>query len=303
MNPRIVVTGSAGMLGAETVGALRRAGFRAVGLSRSVMDIARPESVRSALGAMDAVDLVINCAAYTAVDKAESEPGAAFAVNRDGAANLAGECARLGIPLIHISTDYVFDGKSRLPYKEEHPVNPVNVYGLSKEQGEAAIRRGIGRHIIVRTSWLYGAGGRNFVKTILGLGMERDELRVVCDQHGCPTWSSDLADCLVRLAEGVSGNSGGVGWGTYHFCGKGVATWYEFASAVLAEAQRRKPRPGGMAKVLPVATGAYPTAAARPQYSVLDCGKIEAVFGVRPPAWEKSLERLIEELLDPDGSA
>ncbi len=246
------------------------------------------------MGRIGAPGLLINCAAYTAVDKAESEPEAAFAVNRDGPANLADECERLGIPLIHISTDYVFNGKSDRPYREEDAADPLNVYGLSKWEGEEAVRSRLVEHIIVRTSWLYGSRGRNFVKTMLRLGAEREELKVVSDQYGCPTWSFDLAVCLVRIAERVLSGSEEVPWGTYHFCGAGVTTWYNFASAILDEARRRQS--SRIARVSPVPTSSYPTVAARPGYSALDCGKIEASFGIAPPPWEKSLAGLIDKL-------
>ncbi|MDR3556695.1 MAG: dTDP-4-dehydrorhamnose reductase [Syntrophobacteraceae bacterium] len=296
-NTNTVVVGSAGMLGADLVEALKCAGLKTVALGRSEMDITSPESVRSALGAIAAPGLVINCAAYTAVDKAESEPRAAFAANRDGPANLADECRKLEIPLIHISTDYVFDGKFSRPYQEEDGVNPINVYGLSKLKGEEAVRSRLDQHIIIRTSWLYGAGGRNFVKTILKLGLERDELKVVSDQHGCPTWSLELATGLVRIAEWVQSDLKKTLWGTYHFCGKGETSWYEFALAILHEAQKRQARRGGVARLSPIATSEYPTAAARPMYSVLDCAKIRAAFGVERVSWESSLARLMGGLL------
>ncbi|MDR3569353.1 MAG: dTDP-4-dehydrorhamnose reductase [Syntrophobacteraceae bacterium] len=293
----VIVIGSSGMLGADLMEALHVAGMRAVALRRPDIDISRPESIRSALGGISSPGLVINCAAYTAVDKAESEPEAAMAANREGPAHLADACRRVGIPLIHVSTDYVFDGKANRPYTEEDAVNPLNVYGLSKLQGEEAVRTRIFEHLIVRTSWLYGAGGQNFVKTMLRLGFEREELKVVCDQYGCPTWTFDLARCLVRMAQRVLSDSRNVRWGAYHFCGKGKTTWYRFASAILEEANRRKPRPGGVANVLPIPSSEYPTAAARPKYSVLDCAKIEAAFGVSPPEWKKSLARCMDRLL------
>lgn len=294
MNRNIVVIGSSGMLGADLVEALGEAGLKTVALARPELDITRAESVRSALDRVDSPGLVINCAAYTAVDQAESEPEAAFAANRDGPAHLADACGKLGVPLLHISTDYVFDGTSRRPYKEEDPVNPINVYGLSKLQGEEAVRSGLFEHIIVRTSWLYGQRGRNFVKTILKLAGEREELRVVCDQHGCPTWSLDLARCLVRISRLVLSAPESVPWGTYHFCGKGATTWYEFAAAILTEAKRS--RPENLARLTPVSTSAYPTPAARPVYSVLDCVKIAEAFEIFPPEWEKSLAGMLEKL-------
>ncbi len=292
MNRNIVVIGSSGMLGADLVEALEEAGLKAVTLARPGLDITRPETVRSALDRVASPCLVINCAAYTAVDKAESEPDAAYAANGDGPAHLADACRKLQIPLLHISTDYVFDGTSRSPYKEEDPVNPINVYGLSKLQGEGAVRSGLSEHIIVRTSWLYGLRGRNFVKTILKLAGEREELRVVCDQHGCPTWSVDLARCLVRISQAVLSAPESVHWGTYHFCGKGATTWYEFAAAILTEARRI--RPDNLARLTPVSTSDFPTPAARPVYSVLDCSKMEANFGLVPPAWQQSLACFLE---------
>ncbi|MGC8490834.1 MAG: dTDP-4-dehydrorhamnose reductase [Syntrophobacteraceae bacterium] len=294
MNRNIVVIGSSGMLGADLVEALEEAGLKAVALARPALDITRPESVGSALDRVGSPGLVINCAAYTAVDKAETEPEAAFAANRDGPAHVAVACRKLGVPLLHISTDYVFDGASRRPYIEQDPVNPINVYGLSKLQGEEAVRSGLSEHIIVRTSWLYGQGGRNFVKTILGLAREREELRVVCDQHGCPTWSMDLARCLVRISQAVLSAPESVPWGTYHFCGKGTTTWYEFAAAILAEAQRT--RHEKFARLTPVSTSDFPTPAARPVYSVLDCAKIAEAFEISPPEWRKSLAGMVEKL-------
>ncbi|MGC9194695.1 MAG: dTDP-4-dehydrorhamnose reductase [Syntrophobacteraceae bacterium] len=302
MNSNIVVIGSTGMLGAELVEALNRAGLKAIALARSEMDITRPETLKGALARVASTGLLINCAAYTAVDKAETEPEAAFAANREGPANLADECRRVGLPLIHVSTDYVFDGKSTRPYREQDPVNPINIYGLSKQQGEDAIRSRLAEHIIVRTSWLYGTRGKNFVKTILKLGFERDELTVVCDQYGCPTWTYDLAACLVRVSQRILSRSAEKLWGTYHFCGKGPTTWFDFASAILAEAERNQSGPGGVARVLPVATSQYPTAAARPVYSVLDCSKIEAALGVSPPAWNQSVARCVRLLLEGAGA-
>jgi dTDP-4-dehydrorhamnose reductase len=290
----IVVVGSSGMLGWEVVESLKSAGLKVTPLNTRFIDITKRDSTRSVLGGIGSPGLLINCAAYTAVDKAESEPEAAFAVNRDGPANLADECERLGIPLIHISTDYVFNGKSDRPYREEDAADPQSVYGRSKWEGEEAVRCRLARHIIVRTSWLYGLRGRNFVKTILKLGKEREELKVVSDQYGCPTWSFDLAGCLVRIAERVLSSPGEVPWGTYHFCGEGITTWYHFAFAILDEARRREST--RIARVSPVPSSSYPTVAARPGYSALDCGKIEASFGIAPPPWEKSLASLMDEL-------
>ncbi len=293
-NCNVVVVGGGGMLGWEVVELLKKSGFTVTALDIPEIDITKPQSVHSVLGLIKGLRLLINCAAYTAVDKAESESEAAFAANRDGPANLADECAKLGIPLIHISTDYIFNGRSDRCYKEEDAADPINIYGLSKWQGEEAVRSRISEHVIVRTSWLYGARGQNFVKTMLRLGAEREELKVVSDQYGCPTWSFDLAACLVRIAERAILSSKKVPWGAYHFCGAGITTWYTFASAILDEARRRQSC--RIARVMPVPTSSYPTVAVRPQYSGLDCSKIEASFGIVPPPWEKSLARLMDEL-------
>ena len=293
-NCNIVVVGRRGMLGSEVVESLENAGLTVAALDSTVIDITKRESVHSVLSRIRAPRLLINCAAYTAVDKAESEPDAAFAINRDGPANLAGECKRLGIPLIHISTDYVFNGESDRPYKEEDAADPLNVYGKSKWEGEEAVRSRLAGHVIVRTSWLYGSVGLNFVKTMLRLGREREELKVVSDQYGCPTWSFDLAGCLVRIAERALFGSEEAPRGTFHFCGEGVTTWYEFAVAILDEARRREP--SRIARVSPVPSSSYPTVAVRPMYSALDCGKIVASFGIAPPPWGKSLVSLMDEL-------
>ncbi len=266
-----------------------------------VIDITKRESVHSVLSRISVPRLLINCAAYTAVDKAESEPETAFAVNRDGPANLADECKRLGMPLIHISTDYVFNGESDRPYKEDAPADPLNVYGRSKWEGEEAVRSRLAEHIIVRTSWLYGSRGLNFVKTILRLGREREELKVVSDQYGCPTWSFDLAGCVVRIAESALFGSEEAPRGTFHFCGEGVTTWYEFALAIMDEARQRES--SWIARVSPVPGSSYPTVAVRPTYSALDCGKIKARFGIAPPPWEKSLARLMDGFYKSSGRA
>jgi len=293
-NGCIVVVGNNGMLGWEVVESLKGAGLQVAAVDIPVIDITKGQSVRSVLGGIDAPLLLINCAAYTAVDKAESEPDAAFAANRDGPANLADECKKLGMPLIHISTDYVFNGKSKRPYKEEDAVDPLGVYGRSKWEGELAVRSRLAEHVIVRTSWLYGSRGQNFVKTMLRLGTEREELKVVSDQYGCPTWAFDLAGCLVRIIQRALSGSGNVPWGTYHFCGEGITTWYDFASAILEEVGVRQS--SRIARVLPIPTSEYPTAAERPMYSALDCAKIRADFGISPPPWEKSLAGVMDEL-------
>jgi len=237
-------------------------------------------------------DLVINAAAYTAVDKAESEPDAAFAVNRDGPCYIAVACAEKGIPLVHVSTDYVFDGKKTGPYLETDPVAPIGVYGKSKAEGEAEVRRNLKEHIIIRTSWLCGVHGNNFVKTMLCLGREREELRVVDDQHGCPTFAVDLAEAILTIASIIEKGKN-ISWGTYHYCGAGSTTWYGFASKIFEIAKTHDTLK--LKKVIPIATSEYPTPAKRPANSVLDCTLLERNFGISPKPWSESLARMITE--------
>ena len=236
---KILVTGINGQVGWEVQQRGLRQGHDIVGCSRDVLDITDRQSVLSKI--QDTVpDLVINCAAFTAVDKAESEEDKAYAVNRDGAAWLAEGCAAQKIPLIHMSTDYVFDGSASQPYKETDSVNPIGVYGKSKEAGEQEVRKRLPDHLIIRTSWVFGVHGHNFVKTMLRLAGERDELKVVDDQLGCPTFAGDLADGLLKIAERVR-EGGEIQWGTYHCCGATKVTWHEFASLIVEMARNTLP--------------------------------------------------------------
>jgi len=282
------------MLAFDLLTALEGAGLPATGCDLPEIDITSPESVRSRIEEVKP-GLVINCAAYTAVDKAETETGAAYAVNRDGPANLARACAVNGIPLIHFSTDYVFDGRDSRPYLEDDPPNPLGEYGRSKLAGERAVAANMSECIIVRTAWLYGVHGNNFVKTILRLAGEREELRVVSDQRGCPTWARDLADAVARFAALIVSDRAEVPWGIYHFCGGGAATRFEFAAAIVEEA--RKYRRLKVERIVPIATSEYPTAAVRPADTVLDCGKVFRCLGIAPPPWRKSLGQMIASLL------
>jgi len=295
---RVAVIGSLGMLGQDLIPRLEKAGFEAIGLDllgsgSSRLDITQPEAVLSLLKTLSP-ELVINCAAYTAVDRAESEPEAAMAVNRDGAAHLADSCGVLGIPLVHLSTDYVFDGRLDRPYREDDPAQPLNVYGLSKWQGEEAVRARLPAHLIVRTSWLYGVHGHNFVKTILRKAMAGEELRVVTDQFGSPTWTGDLADALVIMAQRVQREGPAVNWGTYHFCGGGYTTWHGFAQAIVDEAHGLGKV--GAIRVSPVSTTEYRGPARRPPWSVLDCHQAAAVFNLTPRPWRQGLRDMLGEL-------
>jgi dTDP-4-dehydrorhamnose reductase len=290
---RVLVTGHRGMLAQDLVPCLQQADFTVVGCGRPEFDITQEASVRCGLEAVHP-DVLINTAAYTAVDRAEAEPEVAFAVNRDGPSLLAAACREAGIPLIHISTDYVFNGSSRYPYREEEPATPLGIYGQSKWAGEERIRAVQGQYLIVRTAWLYGRYGNNFVKTMLRLAREREVLRVVDDQHGCPTWTKDLAGALAAICQRLEYKRAPSLWGTYHFCGTGQTTWRGFAQAIVDAGKTCEPLL--VQRVEPIPTVDYPTAAQRPAHSVLDCSKIEAVFGLTPRPWRESLCDFMREL-------
>jgi len=290
---KVLVVGNKGMLGQDLMIRLKQARHVAIGLDIPKIDITKEREVLSRCRDL-APDLIINCAAYTAVDKAESEADLAFLVNCDGAANLANACSHQNIPLIHISTDYVFDGKSELPYKEDDPVNPLGVYGLSKWEGEQAIRSILDRHLIIRTAWLFSVHGHNFAKTILRLASEKEEIRVVADQFGCPTWTTDLAKGLIEISEQVAEGGNETSWGTYHLCSKGQTSWHGFAQAIVDEGRQREHFK--LKKVIPITTADYPTPAARPSWSVLDCRKLEKTFHVIPKNWRRGLATMMAEL-------
>ena len=220
----ITIIGSNGQLGWELVRRAERRGYEALALDFPEIDIVKPASIKDQLSSKN-LSLVINAAAYTAVDRAESELDQAYAVNRDGPANLADFCEQAALPLIQVSTDYVFDGSKAGSYCEDDPVAPLGVYGQSKEAGEAEVRRRIQEHLIIRTAWLYGVHGHNFVKTMLRFGKERETMRVVDDQAGCPTYAADLANAILLMTDHIlSGKK--TPWGTYHYCGGGSTTWH-----------------------------------------------------------------------------
>lgn len=261
---------------------------------RPEVDLLKPDSVKKAIEAFEP-DLVVNPAAYTAVDKAESESELAFAINRDGAGAVAAAAADQGAPIIHFSTDYVFDGKKRGAYVENDLVAPQGVYGWSKLEGELAVADANPQHIIFRTAWVYAPFGGNFVRTMLRLSMERDRLRVVDDQLGCPTYAPDIADAVLALSCQLART----GWrdefkGVTHLCGPDALTWCEFARKIVDEAARRG---GRSVAVDPIATFEYPTPAARPANSQLSTKRLETVFAHRLPILERSLKSCLDRLL------
>jgi dTDP-4-dehydrorhamnose reductase len=289
---KILVFGSGGQVGREVCRAAWPHRYAILPLDRRAIDITDSAGVDEIL-ARETPDLAINLAAYTTVDRAETEPDTAWAVNCAGAANIAAACGERATSLIHLSTDYVFDGRKTGPYREEDAVNPLGVYGRSKEAGERAVRAALGQHVILRTAWVYGAFGTNFVKTMLRFAAEQSVLRVVADQRGCPTAAADIAAALIVIAGYIERCE--AKWGTYHFAGDDAVSWHGFAEAIVDLAT---PRLATHPRVEPITTEQYPTPARRPMNSVLDCGKIREAFGISSSPWRRSLATVIHELVD-----
>jgi dTDP-4-dehydrorhamnose reductase len=289
---RVLVTGASGQVGAEVMHALAGRA-EVVGHDRRTLDLAHPEGIAARV--VEArPDVIVNCAAYTAVDRAESEVESAHQVNGVAPAVLAEEAKRFGAFLIHFSTDYVFDGGKPSPYVETDPPNPLNAYGATKLEGERAIEASGCAHAILRTSWVYGPHGRNFMLTMLKLAETRDELRIVDDQRGAPTSSTQLARLTRELLElGVDRLRAGSG--LYHATAQGSTTWRGFAEAIFAAQSKRHPAMR-VPRVHPIATSEYPTPARRPANSVLSCDKLAAAFGVRIPDWRAGLAEAISAL-------
>lgn len=282
---KVLVTGAKGQVGSEIVKAVP-AGFTVIGLGSNELDITNQQQVTAVI-AQYKPDLIINAAAYTAVDKAESDSDNAYAVNQQAVAWLAQAAKQADIPLFHISTDYVFDGESTTPYKETDPVNPQSVYGMSKLAGEQVLAATHNKHIILRTSWVFGAEGNNFVKTMLRLGKERDELSVVADQYGCPTSAASIADVLWKLAE-LYKQKASLPWGIYHFSNSPACTWHGFAVEIFKQA-KEKGLIDKEPKVNAITTAEYPTPAKRPVWSVLSYDKLEALLSEKVPKWVDSI--------------
>lgn len=287
---KVLVLGTPGQLGHELMRASWPVGVTLAGIGYPNFDISVEKDVLRVFADHNP-DLVVNATAYTAVDKAESEPEFAFAVNRDGPRFLAIECAKRSIPLIHVSTDYVFDGTKQGLYVEDDSIAPLNVYGASKAAGELEIREIWHRHIILRTTWVYAAHGANFVKTMLRLGGERETLSVIADQYGAPTAAADLASTIVSVVAHIA--QGGGAWGTYHATGKGETTWFGFAEYIF---QRLERETGRRPVLRSITTDQYQTAARRPYNSRLDCTKLKESFGIVLPFWQESLDRVLDEL-------
>ncbi|HTM46679.1 MAG TPA: dTDP-4-dehydrorhamnose reductase [Polyangiaceae bacterium] len=289
MMPTVLVFGSGGQLGQELLIAGWPQGVSVVACPEEQADITDDGSVAAAFARFPATQLVVNAAAYTAVDRAETDQSRAFAVNRDGPLNLALACSKASVPLVHISTDYVFDGSKQGAYVETDPTDPISVYGASKLAGEQAVLSSLPQHVILRTSWMYSAFGHNFVKTMLRLAAERESIKVVSDQFGCPTSAQDLAHAIAQIAESLLNRS--AAWGTYHCAGTGGASWYELAAAAIQSSPH-----SARCRVLPIPSSEYPTAAQRPMRSILDSTRFSRTFGVALPSWRQSLEKVVAKL-------
>ncbi|HZY11909.1 MAG TPA: dTDP-4-dehydrorhamnose reductase [Beijerinckiaceae bacterium] len=293
MTRPLLIVGAKGQLGRELTEEAGRQNNAIVPVGREELDITQAAAVLRFVDEA-APRAIINCAAYTAVDKAESESDAAHAINALAPEYLARAAAKHDIPLLHVSTDYVFDGSKSGAYTEDDPVAPLGVYGRTKEEGERRVRDAHSKHIILRTSWVYGFYGNNFLKTMLRLFRERDELRVVADQRGCPTATIDIARALLA-AESAAG-AGHADWGAYHFAGAGVTTWHGFAQEIVSTAARA----GGRAiPVVPIGTKDYPTPAKRPANSELDSARFVTEFGYVSPPWQERTRQVVEALLVP----
>jgi dTDP-4-dehydrorhamnose reductase len=262
-------------------------------LARDRADFRYPDQVRRAVRESGAIDLVINATAYTAVDRAESEPDLARTVNAGSVGALAEACAARSIPLIHVSTDYVFDGSKGAPYTESDSTRPLSAYGRTKLEGENAIRNCFERHVIVRTSQVYSAQRDNFVKTVLRLGAEQDEIRVVTDQLRTPTSAASLATSILAIAGRVAHDNEADPFGTFHYADQGETTVRRFAEVILEDAA---PWASLKAKAVPIAAAQYQSAAQRPLDSRLDCAKFERVFAIARPHWRQSLARVLDEI-------
>lgn len=292
---KIAVTGKAGQVVQSLLERGRAAGHTIVPVGRPELDLAVDDAsaVQAALAATDP-DVIVSAAAYTAVDKAEAERELAFAVNARGAGYVAQAAAELGVPLIHLSTDYVFSGEGETAYREDDPTGPTGVYGASKLAGEVAVLAACPNAAVLRTAWVYSPFGANFVKTMLRLAGERDTVGVVADQHGNPTSALDIADGIIQVAAQLAASSDPALRGLFHMTGAGETTWAHLAETVFEESAARS---GPSARVDFITTAQFPTPAKRPANSRLDCGKLAAAHGVRLPDWRASTAAVVARLI------
>jgi dTDP-4-dehydrorhamnose reductase len=290
---RILVTGREGQVASALAEEGPELGHEIIRLGRPDFDLAQPEGIRAAIAAYRP-DVVVSAAAYTAVDQAESEPELAMAVNGAAPGVIATAAAEFGVPIIHLSTDYVFDGLKPIPYLETDPTGPQGAYGRTKLAGEAAVAAANPRHVILRTAWVYAHGGKNFVRTMLRLAADRPELRVVSDQLGGPTYATDLAQAIIAIAASLPARPArDEGFGVFHASGTGDASWAGFATAIF---ERAAAEGLPVARVVPITTADFRTPARRPANSRLDCNKLHRVYGIHQPHWYDGLTRCLSRL-------
>ena len=301
---RILLTGASGQVGGDLLPLLQPFGSVAAP-GRSDLDLGDAQAIREFIRKIKP-DWIVNPAAYTAVDKAESEPERAYAINAEAPRAIGETAAELGIPVIHFSTDYVFNGTGTIPWHESDEPAPLGVYGASKLAGERALSSSGAVHLIFRTSWVYASQGKNFLLTILRLAQQREELRIVDDQHGAPTWSRDLARLVAHVMERVSVRAAAVGTslqeavrtmqGIYHAADSGETTWFGFARQFLRVFAEARPE-AKLARLVPIASSEYPTPARRPANSRLDCGRLRDVLGYTMPSWQESVAAVMAEVM------
>jgi dTDP-4-dehydrorhamnose reductase len=298
LDKKLWLIGNKGMLGTEFSLLLEKSGLSFIGTDREV-DITDPSALRS-FTEKRSIGWIINCAAYTAVDRAEDDAETCRRLNESGAANIAACAKSTGAYLVHISTDYVFDGRgiaaegaqNPRPYREDDVTNPIGVYGLTKRDGEVAVLANNPCSYVIRTAWLYGRHGNNFVATMLRLMNERDEIKVVDDQRGSPTWTYNLAETVLDLIKSAAGKN--IPFGIYHYSNEGNITWFDFAKEIFRQG-REQGRIGRNCSIKPCTSDEYPAKVKRPAYSVLDKSKIKAALGVEIPAWDVSLQKFLQE--------
>ena len=306
MKPKILLTGKNGQLGDDLQHLLPRLGD-VVATDRRQLDLSRPDEIRKLIRDVHP-SLIVNAAAYTAVDQAEKDELLARAINSEAPAIMAEEAQKIGAAIVHYSTDYVFDGSKNFPYDENDPPNPISVYGRTKLAGEQAVRDSGVDHLIFRTAWVYSTRGKNFLLTILRLATQREELRIVRDQVGAPTWSREIAGATVKALEQICDRTHGTAaWsqrsGTYHMTAGGESNWYEFTQAILWEAAQSPHSAAWFQaatngkeliarRVIPITTAEYPTPTRRPAYSVLSNSKLYRVFGIQLPDWRQQLNEV-----------
>ena len=296
---KIMVVGAGGQLGKQLSELARQTeNIELFAYDRQALDICDSDAIENVISTVQP-QCVVNAAAYTAVDKAESDVENAFLINETGAENLANTCAQADVPLIHISTDYVFNGKKDSPYNEEDATDPQNIYGQSKLKGEEAVRDVLNKHIILRVSWVFGLHGNNFVKSILRLAREREQLNIVADQLGCPTSTVNISQVILQMIPQIC-QPDFKKFGTYHYCDAPETTWFGFASAIVEQANTlltNKPTQLAIKQIIPIMTHEYPTPAKRPVNSRMDTSLLTKTFGINQAQWRPELDKLMQELL------